>query len=52
MHEAQIEATFLEIVDNDSDMSYGIAAIKTLLSVLEKTNCEFHNCYIDLLMTN
>ncbi|KAG5671803.1 hypothetical protein PVAND_001978 [Polypedilum vanderplanki] len=37
MDNAQIERYFLNIVNNDNNMSYGIAAIKTLLMVLEKT---------------
>jgi hypothetical protein len=40
MNNAQIEKYFVNIVDTDKNMSYGIAAIKTLLMVLEKTTCE------------
>lgn len=56
MDSSAIEKYFLKIVDEDKNMSHGIAAIKTLLTVLEKTNCEFHHIqyffhnpgYIDL----
>lgn len=50
MNPQSIEKYFLKIIDEDKNMSNGIAAIKTLLMVLEKTNCEvsphstfFHN---------
>lgn len=43
MDPTSIEKHFLKIVDEDKNMSHGIAAIKTLLTVLEKTNCEFHH---------
>lgn len=47
MNDQAIEKYFLKIIDEDKNMSNGIAAIKTLLTVLEKTNCEFHKikCY-------
>lgn len=38
-----IEKYFLKIIEDDKNMSNGIAAIKTLLAVLEKTNCEFRH---------
>ena len=40
MNDQVIEKYFLKIIDEDKNMSIGIAAIKTLLMVLEKTNCE------------
>lgn len=40
MNPQSIETYFLKISDEDKNMSNGIAAIKTLLMVLEKTNCE------------
>lgn len=40
MNEQVIEKYFLKIIDEDKNMSNGIAAIKTLLMVLEKTNCK------------
>ena len=43
MNDQAIEKHFLKIIDEDKNMSNGIAAIKTLLAVLEKTNCEFHH---------
>lgn len=43
MNDLAIEKYFLKIIDEDKNMSNGIAAIKTLLVVLEKTNCEFHH---------
>lgn len=43
MNNTAIEKHFLKIIDEDKNMSNGIAAIKTLLVVLEKTNCEFHH---------
>jgi hypothetical protein len=39
MNALAIEKYFLKIVEDDKNMSNGIAAIKTLLVVLEKTNC-------------
>lgn len=41
MDSLAIEKYFVKIVDEDKNLSHGIAAIKTLLTVLEKTNCEF-----------
>lgn len=41
MNDQAIEKYFLKIIDEDKNMSNGIAAIKTLLTVLEKTNCKF-----------
>lgn len=41
MLELAIEQHFLKIIDDDKNMSNGIAAIKTLLAVLEKSNCEY-----------
>lgn len=38
---ADVEKYFLDILDKDDSLSSGIAAIKTLLMVLEKTKCEF-----------
>lgn len=43
MDQHEIERFFLNIVDNDKNLSNGIAAIKTLLLVLEKTNCKETN---------
>jgi translation initiation factor eIF-2B subunit alpha len=43
MNDLAIEKYFLKIIEDDKNMSNGIAAIKTLLLVLEKTNCKFHN---------
>lgn len=43
MDNVAIEKYFLKIIDEDKNQSNGIAAIKTLLTVLEKTNCEFHH---------
>lgn len=43
MNDLAIEKYFLKIIDEDKNMSNGIAAIKTLLVVLEKTNCKFHH---------
>lgn len=43
MDSSTIEQYFVNIVDADKNMSHGIAAIKTLLTVLEKTNCEFRH---------
>lgn len=45
MDDESIIKYFLNIVDNDKDISKGIAAIKTLLLVLEKSNCKIQ--YID-----
>lgn len=42
MDNLQIEKYFLNIVEKDKNMSYGIGAIKTLLMVLEKTTCKFN----------
>lgn len=41
MQEKDIEETFQKIIEADKDQSFGIAAIRTLLVVLERTNCEF-----------
>lgn len=41
MDDDSIIKYFLDIVDKDKDISNGIAAIKTLLVVLEKSNCKF-----------
>lgn len=51
MREVEIEEYFLRIIDDDKSMSNGIAAIKTLLLVLEKTNCKFHNRRLFLLIS-
>lgn len=51
MREVEIEEYFLRIIDDDKSMSNGIAAIKTLLLVLEKTNCEFRNWRSFLLIS-
>jgi hypothetical protein len=40
MENIEIERFFLNIVEEDKNLSHGIAAIKTLLVVLEKTNCK------------
>lgn len=40
MDHQEIERYFSNIVDADKNLSNGIAAIKTLLLVLEKTKCE------------
>ena len=40
MDDESIYKYFLNIVDNDKNISNGIAAIKTLLLVLEKSNCK------------
>lgn len=42
MNDKDIIQHFTKIVDSDKNMSNGIAAIKTLLYVLEEDNCEFH----------
>lgn len=42
MNDNEILSHFIELVESDKNMSNGIAAIKTLLTVLEKTNCKFH----------
>jgi hypothetical protein len=39
MDNQEIERYFLNIVNEDKNLSNGIAAIKTLLLVLEKTKC-------------
>lgn len=36
-----VEKHFLGLLEKDKKLSAGIAAIKTLLMVLEKTNCKF-----------
>jgi hypothetical protein len=46
MDSIAIEKHFTKIIDEDKNMSNGIAAIKTLLLVLEKTNCKFHSHFI------
>lgn len=46
MKEQAIIKHFLQIIDEDKNMSNGIAAIKTLLTVLEKTNCKFRHISI------
>ena len=40
MNKIEINSIFLKIVEDDKNISNGIAAIKTLLVVLERTNCE------------
>ena len=40
MDHLEIQRYFSNIVDDDKNMSNGIAAIKTLLLVLEKTKCK------------
>lgn len=52
MLQTDIEKYFLQIIDDDNNMSNGIAAIKTLLLVLERTNCEFHHLIYFLLILN
>lgn len=42
MDNQEIERYFLNIVNEDKNLSNGIAAIKTLLLVLEKTKCELN----------
>lgn len=37
---ADVVKYFLNLLDEDKDMSSGIAAIKTLLMILEKKQCE------------
>lgn len=46
MNDAAIEKYFLSTIEDDKNMSNGIAAIKTLLCVLENLNCEFHHSHI------
>lgn len=43
MNDAAIEKYFLSIIEEDKNMSNGIAAIKTLLRVLENLRCEFRH---------
>lgn len=43
MDNQEIERYFKNIVDADKNLSNGIAAIKTLLLVLEKTKCKKKN---------
>lgn len=43
MNDTAIEKYFLKTIEEDKNMSNGIAAIKTLLCVLENLNCEFHH---------
>lgn len=43
MDHQNIERHFLDIVHSDQNLSNGIAAIKTLLFVLEKTKCKKNN---------
>lgn len=45
MNDAAIEKYFLKTIEDDKNMSNGIAAIKTLLWVLEHLRCEFHHFY-------
>lgn len=37
-----VEKHFLGLLNDDKQLSAGIAAIKTLLMVLEKTNCRLY----------
>lgn len=45
MNDAAIEKYFLKTIEDDKNMSNGIAAIKTLLCVLENLRCEFRHFY-------
>jgi hypothetical protein len=38
---ADLQKFFFEIMEKDQNLSIGIAAINTLLMVLEKTECKF-----------
>lgn len=60
MNDIAIEKYFLKIIDDDRNMSNGIAAIKTLLAVLENLNCKyivssfsssFHNLQSPIVVT-
>lgn len=37
-----VERYFMDLLENDKNLSAGIAAIKTLLVLVEKTNCKWH----------
>lgn len=55
MDDESIIKYFMNIVDNDKDISNGIAAIKTLLMVLEKSNCKFQvnlHIFYEILLTS
>lgn len=39
---SDVETYFLDLLQKDDSLSSGIAAIKTLLMVLEKTECKWH----------
>lgn len=43
MNNSEVEKFFLNLVEDDKNLSNGIAAIKTLLMVLKKTDCKFQN---------
>jgi hypothetical protein len=40
---SDVQKFFLEIQEKDENLSVGIAAINTLLMVLEQTECKCHN---------
>lgn len=40
MNDQEIHNYFIKLTEEDTNSSDGIAAIRTLLTVLEKTNCK------------